>query len=198
MRHLESPCHEFWNSETEIWCASSFLYMTMDMTKCLCIKRFCDFAFREAGDEASWLSKLRSPKPRNGAYLNWLLPFSWSPTVTIGYAKKALHISWVYKLHRVWSTIEISIDPTVQILSRPRISWVSTPCSVDSKSATCLMIRRFKSDLDSTAQIISWFHISRFRCSFGYVSFLSKSRFVKLRNGVRSIVQIIHWSDGCD
>jgi hypothetical protein len=45
----------------------------------------------------------------------------------------------------------------------PHILRVSTPCSVDSKSvkfqslATCPMIRRFRSDLDSTTQIISRF-----------------------------------------
>ena len=74
-----------------------------------------------------------------------------------GLCQNALHISQVYKLHRVLSMIEISIDPTVQILSRSHISWVSTPCSVDSKSATCPMIRRSKSDLNSMAQIISRF-----------------------------------------
>ena len=165
MRHLESPCHEFWNSETELWCASSFLYMTITMTKCLCIKHFHDFAFHESGDEASRLSKSWSPKPRNGAYLNWLLPFSWLPAVTTGCAKKVLHILWVF-----------------------------TPCFIDSKSvkfqslATCPMIRRFRFDLDSTTQIISRFRISRFWRSCGYVSCLSKSQFVKLWNGVESMV----------
>jgi hypothetical protein len=58
--------------------------------------------------------------------------------------------------------VEISIDPTVQVLSRSRISRVSTPCSVDSKSAkfqslaTCPMIRRSRSDLESTDHIRSY------------------------------------------
>lgn len=36
--------------------------------------------------------------------------------------QKVLCISWTYELHRAWSTVEISNDPTVQISSRSHIS----------------------------------------------------------------------------
>lgn len=97
--------------------------MTMAMTKCLCIKCFSRI-------HISWIwrwgiSTLQVAIPETPKWsLSELTP---SLLVTTGgdhrLCQKALHISQVYKLHRVWSMIEISIDPMVQILSRSRIPY---------------------------------------------------------------------------
>ena len=192
------------------------------VTIALCINFFRNFAFRESGDEVSWLSKLRSLKPRNGAYLDWLLPFSWPPAVTIDCAKKALHISWVWRWGisalqvtipetPKWSLYELTPSLLVTTGSDHRLCQkalhilrVSTPCSVDSKLAkfqslaTCPMIRRSRSDLESMAPIISRFRISQFRHSYCKVFRHSNFCYPKPRNGVGSTVHIKPWSDDLD
>ena len=170
------------NSDTELFCTSSFPNMTMVITKCLCKKNFRDFSFCDFRHYSPL-----TPSQKNFDHLPHVLWFDGPDVILIqwlrlnrDFAISTFLLHWVLCLSmsrfaklrygvrsmvQIWSWFNGCDWITISHIAICCIVFFASPCC-DSQNSDMELDQRFRSDLELTAQIKSRFRISWYRDSW--------------------------------